>query len=50
LAGFLPLLLSGAIFLAKKQESRITGKEKNHGYDTDSYFDAHPLWYTAHPA
>jgi hypothetical protein len=36
--------------LAKKQESQITGKEENHGYDTDRYFDPRPRRCTAHLA
>ena len=37
----------GQPLLAKKQDSKITGKEKEHGYDTARYFDSHPRRRTA---
>ena len=40
----------GQPLFAKKQESQITGKEENHGYDTDRYFDTRPRRRTAHLA
>jgi hypothetical protein len=29
---------------------QMTGEEKNHGYDTDRYFDSHLSWRTANLA
>ena len=40
----------GQPLFAKKQESQITGKEENHGYDTDRYFDSRLSRRTAHLA
>jgi len=40
----------GRPLLAEKQESQITGKEEEHGYDTDRYFDSRPRRRTAHLA
>ena len=40
----------GQPLLAKKQESKITGKEKKYGYDTDRYFDTRPRRRTANLA
>jgi uncharacterized protein YjbJ (UPF0337 family) len=30
----------GRPLIAKKQENQMTGKEEEHGYDTDRYFDS----------
>ena len=40
----------GQPLFAMKQESQITGKEENHGYDTDRYFDSRLSRRTAHLA
>ena len=40
----------GQPFIAKKQESQITGKEEKHGYDTDRYFDSRLRRRTSHLA
>jgi len=40
----------GQPLFAKKQDSRTTGKEKEHGYSTARYFDCHPRRRTAHLA
>ena len=40
----------GQPLLAKKQESKIIGKEKKHGYDTDRYFDSRLSRRNTHPA